>query len=206
MEDDLSFPEIDDGINDINKIPTNNKTVWIVNDNAPHKKIKCHINQKFIDKMICIKYAVTQKLVGDTEFGCFIKGKFVNNELYIDNDDIYIPEQEVTATSVDFKETPPEGYNGVIHKHPTGCSSFSGTDDTYINSNCEFSLLFENNTIKQAIINLMTVNGFRVQIPMTIVIDRCVSIKDIDVSGVNKVPPKTTLFANIPCNAYENIF
>jgi len=57
--------------------------------------------------------------------------------------DIYIPRQECTAGDIKFLEPPPEGWSAVIHKHPTGVSSFSQTDETYINANFDLSILFE---------------------------------------------------------------
>lgn len=206
MNDDLVLPEI--GISEENSVSRHKSfdNTWIVNENAPLKNIKCHISPKFIDKLIAIECAVSKKLGKTTEFGCYIKGNFVDNELYVDNKDIYIPKQTVESATVDFGEPLPNGYNGVVHRHPTGCSSFSGTDDTYINSNCEFSLLFENHSIKQAIINIKTQHGFRIQVPMTVIVDRYVSIKDIDVSGVELSLPKATLFYYAPKNDIKDIF
>ena len=79
----------------------------------------------------------------DVEVGAYVKGTFDNKLNVIVSEDIYVPEQEVTGSSIVFKEIPPKGYNGVIHKHPTGIRSFSITDHNNINRNFEFSVLYE---------------------------------------------------------------
>ena len=60
--------------------------------------------------------------------------------------EIYIPKQECTSGDIKFLEPPPEGWNAVIHKHPSGVSRFSSTDETYINANFDLSILFEPQT------------------------------------------------------------
>jgi len=64
------------------------------------------------------------------------------DEGYNMDPEIFIPKQKVSTGSVDIEEDNLE-YNVVIHKHPNGCKTFSGTDEDYINSNFEFSLLWE---------------------------------------------------------------
>ena len=79
----------------------------------------------------------------DTEFSIF--GKAIWNpddNGYNMSSEIFIPKQKVSAGSIDITEDSMD-YNVVIHKHPDGCKSFSSIDDTYINSNFEFSLLWE---------------------------------------------------------------
>jgi hypothetical protein len=49
----------------------------------------------------------------------------------------------VTAAHIDYEEDNID-FNTVIHKHPDNCMSFSGTDEKYINSNFDFSLLWVN--------------------------------------------------------------
>ena len=53
--------------------------------------------------------------------------------------EIEIPEQEVTASSVKPKETIPA--EGVIHSHVDMSAFFSSTDDDYLNSNHDFSIV-----------------------------------------------------------------
>lgn len=64
-----------------------------------------------------------------------------DNPYYLDPDNYMIPEQEVSAGSVDYKEPIPQGY-AVIHKHPSGCRSFSGTDDDFLNGSVFMSILY----------------------------------------------------------------
>jgi len=65
--------------------------------------------------------------------------------------DIFIPNQEITAASVDNVVC--EEYNdldaiGVIHSHHNMGNSFSHTDDKYINQNHDISLCISNSGIK----------------------------------------------------------
>ena len=79
----------------------------------------------------------------DVEVGVFVKGKFDEKFNVYVSDKVYVPEQEVSGGDIVFKESPPKGYNGVIHKHPIGVKSFSFTDHENINRNFEFSILYE---------------------------------------------------------------
>lgn len=65
--------------------------------------------------------------------------------------DIIIPEQTATAASV--TDISLDGYNtlpiiGVIHSHHNMGTSFSGTDDTWINQNHDISVLVSHSSIK----------------------------------------------------------
>ena len=62
-------------------------------------------------------------------------------------DNYYIPEQSVSAASVDYEEDHKD-YDTVILKHPDGCMNFSGTDREFINSNFDYSLLFVNKSFQ----------------------------------------------------------
>lgn len=88
-----------------------------------------------------------QNKVDDNEFSILAKGHFENGKFYVDFD-YYIPQQEVTGTSVDYKENigakKEEGYNTVIHSHPflnSNSGNFSGADDEHINSHFTCSIL-----------------------------------------------------------------
>lgn len=82
------------------------------------------------------------------EWLAYLLGEFGEK---IEITDIFIPNQEITATSVDNIVC--EEYNdlnsiGVIHSHHGMGNSFSGTDDTYINQNHDISLCISNSGIK----------------------------------------------------------
>lgn len=105
------------------------------------------------------------------EFGAFLKGNLSENGILIVTEDFLVLKQEVTGATIDFKENPPLEFNGVIHRHPTGCNGFSCTDDKSINRNHEFSLLYVNNTITKGVINLRTENGFIFQTELVVQIE-----------------------------------
>jgi len=103
------------------------------------KSVPCYV-PKFITNIM----KSLERKYNTVEFSIFgiinynkLHGFFELDETY------YIPKQKVSAGSVDYLEDAPEGYNMVIHKHPRGCRSFSSTDDTYINQNFDYSLLWE---------------------------------------------------------------
>jgi hypothetical protein len=103
------------------------------------------------------------------EFGIFVRGCLDNDMNFILSDSFYVPEQEVTSVTIDFKEhIDKSAFNGVIHRHPSNCTAFSGTDDVSINSNFEFSLLYVNNSIQKGILNLELRDHLRIQLPLEV--------------------------------------
>lgn len=194
-DDDLEVFEAEDGQTEvgISSIVSDENSIVIsggVLQNSasmPIKNIQCYISKTFMDAMKNIEYNVVKSLGSQHEFGCFIKGFMDEDGIFKILDDIYIPKQTVTAATIDFLEDSPEGYNGVIHRHPNGCTRFSPTDDKFINSNFEFSLLYESNTVRQAIINiLIDENSHRLQVPMTPMFETKFQITPIDVSMIQK--------------------
>lgn len=112
---------------------------WVNKGMIIVKSIPCIIPRSIENLMLEIN-----KHFIDTEFSIFAKSFYdEEKKRIIVEKDYYIPKQEVTMAGVDYNEGPPEGFNTVIHKHPTGCTSFSPTDDTYINQNHDYSLLWE---------------------------------------------------------------
>ena len=115
-------------ISDCGKAPEN-LCVWI----HPLAKEKIEILMEEYESIEWLAY-----LIG--EFGEEIEVK-----------DLFIPNQEITATSVDNIVC--EEYNtldviGVIHSHHGMGNNFSGTDDTYINQNHNISLCISKDGIK----------------------------------------------------------
>jgi hypothetical protein len=102
-----------------------------------------------------------------SEFGAFLSGELEDDKLIISSDFLVL-KQRVTTATIDFDEDPPDSYNGVIHRHPNGCTKFSHQDDTSINENYYFSLLYVNNVINGGIINLDIGNDVRIQLPLSI--------------------------------------
>jgi len=113
-----------------------------------------------------------EKEVPSVEFGIYLHGEFNGATLKI-SEDYLIPKQKVSMASIDFEEDGHENgctrWNGVAHKHPTGCKSFSGTDDDSINGNHQFSLLYENGDFANGEVNLnvQEMQG-RIRLPLAI--------------------------------------
>jgi hypothetical protein len=88
---------------------------------------------------VCDKIA---SKVNGNEFSIICNIKEQKGEKIMLDDTYYIPFQEVTSSSVDYK--PDENIRGnvVIHRHPRGCDGFSGVDKEYINKNYKLSILY----------------------------------------------------------------
>lgn len=136
--------------------------VWTNSDlSVVEPPIDCYIPYSLVMRMRTLETVVNSRL----EYGAFLKGTF-DESLHV-GEDFYVPDQIVTGVTIDFREENPEGYNGVIHRHPGGCTSFSGTDKGSINQNYDFSLLYVNGDIKTGIINIKA-QGLRIQLPLRI--------------------------------------
>ena len=142
---------------------------WTCDELIPFEiPLICKVPQRVVIFMRSVERIMALQGLGSMEFGVFLKGQFLDGVLYVDENTTFIPKQKVTSVTVDFQEDPPEdNYNGVIHRHPTGCKNFSGTDAHHINRNFEFSLLYEGNDVIRGIINV-AVGNVRIQLPLKI--------------------------------------
>lgn len=145
------------------------KNVWVNNILNPTKiPLICRVPQKISIVMRSIEMVMNSSGLGALEFGAFLKGSFTEEGILVVSEDFYIGEQRVSGASIDFDEEPPNtDFNGVIHRHPNGCKGFSGTDDSSINRNYEFSLLYVNNVISLGVFNLQHDN-LRIQLPLRV--------------------------------------
>lgn len=118
---------------------------------------------KAILKGMTVKYP-------EVEFSICVKTTFDEDRGYYrpDEQDIFIPEQHVSAAHIDYLEDDPS-YNTVFHKHPNGCRQFSGTDRDYINGNFRFSILWVDNKFAVAIANIRLEHGIFMEVPMRLV-------------------------------------
>lgn len=117
----------------------------------------------------------------------FLMGKFPNLEwlayLVGSNyivEDLFIPNQTVTAGSVNVDADTPQSEKpiiGVIHSHHTMGSFFSGTDDAYINMNHNISIVVSNKGMK-AQARIKTPCGALKTIEAKIVIDLQVDLDE----------------------------
>lgn len=113
-------------------------------------------------KIVSLVKEIARKI--DDEFSIFLKG-YLDEDYLVVKEDFYIPQQEVSHASVDYKEPPPEGFNGVLHRHPTGLKSFSSTDEKYINQNFDFSILYiPPDDFPDAIINIKISENVKLQV------------------------------------------
>ncbi len=145
-----------------------------------------------------IEELMTQTQTKNCEFGVFLSGKF-NNGILTLTSDYYLPDQKVNSVHIDFNDVPPEGFNGVIHRHPSHCKRFSHEDNMHINRNFEFSLLYVDNNIDSGIVNIKS-NGAVFQLPLTPRIIyphfESVALEEIKAKIHGYPPPKTTYRAS----------
>ena len=157
----------------------NHDGVWSNDEAVPITSIVAVVPATLINKLSSIE----QKINSAVEFGVYIKGRLEDGRTLIVSDEIYIPRQEVTGATIDFKEDEPNpSFNGVCHRHPSGCTGFSMVDATSINRNYEFSLLYVNGDIKTGIINLKC-GQYRYQLPLKVTHGYD---EDIDISKIIK--------------------
>jgi hypothetical protein len=141
---------------------------WVNKSLEPIKTpITCRVPQKILIMMRSIERMMSSSGMGSLEFGAYLKGALDDDGILMITEDFYVGAQRVTGVTVDFDEDPPSGLNGVIHRHPGGCTSFSGVDDGHINKNFDFSLLYVNDNITKGILNLKF-EKFRIQVPLNV--------------------------------------
>lgn len=170
---------------DIAKLNINKGEIVNVHS-SPIKKIPCIIPRKLFDSIQEIERLVREKFHCDQEFSIYLHGDYDNDGNLIISDTFYIPKQNVSGASVDYKEEPHSFYNGCLHRHPNGVTSFSGTDEKYINSNFEFSLLYVNNHIHTGIVNIVYHNNRRLQALLDVKLERPAIMEDIAIDNITK--------------------
>lgn len=113
--------------------------------------------------------SLARKLLGN-EFSWLSKIEKVKDGVIYISEEYYIPKQEVTPASVDFKEALPREYNVIFHKHPRGLTSFSVSDLETISVNFEVSILYADgewcdSTISKYVpgFGFLVVNGVEVE-------------------------------------------
>ena len=186
--DDMDIPELENS--DINgNITHNRRGEWINSESKPLKQIDCYISRDILERVRDLQYSIDRKFKVSNEFGGYLKWHWQEGCVVID--DFMIPQQVVGGATVDFKSEAPADYTGVFHKHPTGCKSFSGVDDTYINSNNAVSILFEGGTFVTGIVNIDIPGGYRFQTKLRICIEqRHDQRKDVDISMIHAYRPQ----------------
>lgn len=131
-----------------------------------------------------------------TEFSVFCKINSVQNSRIYLSEEYFIPEQEVTSCSVEYKESAPAGFDVVIHKHPSTLKEFSATDEEYINSNFSLSILYcqeqfvlaSLKTIYNGLLFQLKTNNIEIVFPET----------DVDISKIKEKAPVLPIIAEQP--------
>ena len=151
-------------VKDTNAVQTK---VWKNNDVKIVDRVTCVIPRTIVETMMYLD----DKFTG-VEFSIFGICKVGKDNRIILEDTFYIPEQEVTSGEVDYKEDAPAGFNCVIHKHPSGVKNFSATDDTYINNNFDYSLLWVDGKFETGQVRIKTPMGYiKVKMSFSYLID-----------------------------------
>lgn len=129
--------------------------------------------------------AIDRKIVGSVEFSIYVKADVSDIECIRISEDFYVPKQLVSGASVDYNEPPMDGFNAVIHKHPRGVRSFSGTDDEYINQNFTVSILWCDGEFVDATVNYDAGAGIKLQLEGYVYVDDISVLPNIDVSNIS---------------------
>ena len=102
------------------------------------------------------------------EFGLYLKGRWdpTTATVEVAPGEYVFPGQEVTPASIRFTEEPPgPEWNVVIHRHPYGYRTFSGTDRASINEEFLASILFIPAwDFPEAVINIPIAPGSKFQV------------------------------------------
>lgn len=114
-----------------------------------YKEVEIHVPERMVKLLKALDN------VTETEWVVFLKVKeIVDNKVFIDESEYFIPEQEATYSTVEPVEDIPKGFDVAVHKHPRSVTSFSSTDEKNINANSFISILWEDQQFKNATIKL----------------------------------------------------
>ena len=161
-----------------------NEDVIIIDKSAIHVPLK----------LIQVMESLNSQFSG-LEYSIFCKATYDGGmKMYVLSEEYFIPKQKVTSVSVNYEEDiPDDSYNCVIHKHPRGCMSFSGTDNTYINQNFDLSLLWVNGKFHIGQVRLKTELG-RIKLPLDIYSEKAPGIS-LPAGESDKIIRDKTLYA-----------
>lgn len=160
---------------------------WYNMNTKPLKHIDCIISEGILNSVHKLQNDAEERIGDSTEFGGYVKWHWTSRG-EVEVDDIIIPKQYVGGVTIDFKSPIVEGYSGVFHKHPSGCTSFSGVDDQYINSNHDISLLFEGGEFIKGIVNIPLPNSkHRLQCNLNIRYIKGGKMLDLNADNINPV-------------------
>jgi hypothetical protein len=160
------------------------------------KKGKIFLPNNIAKIMVSIYESIDKS---DIEFGIYLKGTwdFENLEVAIADDAYIFPEQITTPTSIQFiEDAPSKDYNVVIHRHPNGCTKFSGVDDNSLNREFLASILYIPYwSFPDAVINIPIITGTKLQIQADVIVDG--TLVDIDTNLYDTIQEKLNIVKNI---------
>ena len=165
------------------KVLTERDLVWDSGLRIVSPPIVIDVPQKIVDVVM----AVENTIGSNVEFSIYIKADISDIGCVTVSEEYYIPSQEVSMASVDNMEPPINGFNALLHKHPNGVMSFSGTDEEFINSNFAVSLLWCNRAFVDAIVNIDFDGGVKLQIEGCVVVDAMKALPVVDTANIHKI-------------------
>lgn len=124
----------------------------IIYQHKNNKQGQWQSDLNILEPSICIEnqveniLSVAQKKAGHNECSVMFKGDWGDDGFVVSNE-YYIPKQEVSSTSVDYKEDISKlrrenGFNVICHSHPfSRNSNYSNSDEEHVNSHFPCSLL-----------------------------------------------------------------
>lgn len=180
-------------------IPVEGDIVWDSGLKVVNPPIRIDVPQSIVDVM----RAIDSKVIGNVEFSIYVKADTSGISRIRISEEYYIPKQVVSGASVDYNDVPIDGFNAVIHKHPRGITTFSGTDDSYINQNFAVSILWCDGAFVDSTVNFDISAGVKLQLEGNVIIDNTKELPDVDVSNIEisaarickqmRIPPSTAL-------------
>jgi hypothetical protein len=121
--------------------------------------------------------------VGDNEFSIVTDIKERTSTEIKLSDTYYIPKQTVARSAIEYQPDSDLQHKVVIHRHPDGFNTFSGTDHEYINQNFELSILYTRNEgFVNGIYNHKMDEACILQLPLDISVDY--ALEPIDISNI----------------------
>lgn len=129
--------------------------------------------------------AIEKQVVENVEFSIYVKADVSDIECIRISEEYYVPRQVVSHSSVDYDDVPYDGFNAVIHKHPRGIRTFSGTDDEYINANFRVSMLWCSGEFVDATVNYDVGAGVKLQLEGRVCVDDERDLPEVDVGNIS---------------------
>jgi hypothetical protein len=110
----------------------------------------------YVPKSIVAIMSAFCRFASGNEYGIFLCSDINREDFSATVQDVWVlPDQSVSPAAIHFNEHREDiSFNTICHRHPTGCNSFSSTDNEYINQDFDVSFIFqEHGVISDALIN-----------------------------------------------------